>query len=186
MFKLKKTLGRHFWPISAMVFCPCHLPLSMGILAGLSGGTILGSYISAHYQAIESFLAVTFSFYFVVAFMIWAVRGPRRPAELAEGRVCNTPIGLSTKQIVGWGLLGSMMMPLVIVASLVVREGMIPTLVEQARGFDIGGSGLIWLLSISTFVMIPVMVIWLVWMWIAWSGASRDSADADSWQYEYE
>ena len=31
------------WVIGAFVFCPCHLPLTLGILATLLGGTAIGS-----------------------------------------------------------------------------------------------------------------------------------------------
>ena len=47
-------------------------------------------------------------------------------------------------------------------------------------------SGFIWLISLSTVVMIPVMLIWLVWLWLAWSKSDLSNAEGDNWSYEYE
>ena len=190
MESIGAALKQHFWPISAMIFCPCHLPLSMAALASLSAGTALGGLISANYTAIESVLAVLFSFYFVLAFMIWAVRGPRRAdgetCEVAPGADPAQPDGLSMRQILLWGILGMLAMPLLIAASLFVRSDLLGELATSLRGADFAGSGLIWLVSLSTVVMIPVMIIWLAWMWIAWSRTDPAQAESESWSYEYD
>ena len=189
------ALRKHFWPISAMVFCPCHLPLSMGLLSALTTGTIVGSFISAHYTAIESVLAVTFSFYFVLAFMIWAVRGPDRSRAENAGESCaldasGQPAGLSTKQIAFWGVMGALAMPLLVTASLLlqenVRRNIVGEMISNLEGMLGAGSGLVWLLSISTVVMIPVMIIWITWLWIAWTKVSPEDRHAENWQYEFE
>ncbi len=183
---MKAILKQHFWPITAMIFCPCHLPLSMTGIALLTSGTVVGTFISAYYNTIESVLAITFSFYFVVAFMIWAVRGPQK----ARGTACSLDengdpqlAGLSTKQIMAWGVVGMLIMPLLVTSSLFVRQDLIGEFIAAAQTVDLD-SGLIWLISISTVVMIPVMVIWLIWMWIAWTGADPDQVE--DWHYEYE
>ena len=36
------------WMIGAFVFCPCHLPITLGILALLFGGTAAGALLRAH------------------------------------------------------------------------------------------------------------------------------------------
>ena len=36
------------WMIGAFVFCPCHLPLTLGALALLLGGTTIGVLLRAH------------------------------------------------------------------------------------------------------------------------------------------
>jgi mercuric ion transport protein len=36
------------WVIGAFVFCPCHLPLTLGVLALLLGGTAAGALLRAH------------------------------------------------------------------------------------------------------------------------------------------
>ena len=36
------------WMIGAFVFCPCHLPITLGALALLLGGTAAGAALSAH------------------------------------------------------------------------------------------------------------------------------------------
>ena len=190
------ALRKHFWPISAMVFCPCHLPLSMGLISSITAGTFLGTYISSHYTAIESVLAVTFSFYFVLAFMIWAVRGPEHARIIKAGESCpidsptGRPVGLSTRQIALWGVIGTMAMPLLISASLLlqenVRRNIAGEMMRNLEGMLGAGSGLVWLLSISTVVMIPVMIIWITWLWIAWSKVSPEDRKAEQWQYEFE
>lgn len=189
MKKLWTTLRQNFWPISALVFCPCHLPLTMSAVAGLSAGTFVGAFISAHYNTIETVLAVVFSFYFVLAFMIWVVRGPQNPPD----RTCaigtpesQRPAGLSTRQIIFWGVIGMLVIPGLITASLFTRENFTDGTIAQIFAVSPGwNSGLVWLISISTVVMIPVMVIWLVWMWLAWSKRDLSEAEAESWSYEY-
>jgi mercuric ion transport protein len=36
------------WMIGAFVFCPCHLPITLSVLALLLGGTAAGALLSAH------------------------------------------------------------------------------------------------------------------------------------------
>jgi hypothetical protein len=36
------------WMIGAFVFCPCHLPVTLGALALLLGGTAAGALLRAH------------------------------------------------------------------------------------------------------------------------------------------
>ena len=36
------------WMIGAFVFCPCHLPITLGALALLLGGTAAGALLTAH------------------------------------------------------------------------------------------------------------------------------------------
>jgi hypothetical protein len=190
MNKFWSALRQNFWPISALIFCPCHLPLTMGAVASLTAGTVVGSFISLHYSSIETVLAVAFSFYFVLAFMIWVVRGP----QPAKGAACvidpqkRQPLtGLSTRQIIVWGVIGMFTMPALISISLFTRQnfaaGVIPQIFAVKPEFN---SGLIWLISLSTVVMIPVMVIWLVWMWLAWSKTDFSKTETENWGYEYE
>ena len=49
------------WMIGAFVFCPCHLPVTLAVLAMLLGGTAAGAMLSAH-----PYLAGT------VVTMLWA------------------------------------------------------------------------------------------------------------------
>ena len=188
MKRFTNFVKRNWWPISAMIFCPCHLPLSIGGLLAITAGTSVGAYLTAHYASIESTLAVLFSFYFVVAFLIWALRGPRA----AEGAACsiNTdgtarPAGFSVKQILGWGLGSALIMPTLVLAGVIVRDDLPGKIVAGARDFDMSNSGFIWLISISTIVMIPVMVVWIAWMWVMWSRVD-ESDEPEKWEYEYE
>ena len=36
------------WVIGAFVFCPCHLPITLSVLAMLLGGTAAGALLRAH------------------------------------------------------------------------------------------------------------------------------------------
>ena len=36
------------WVMGAFVFCPCHLPITLGVLALLLGGTAAGALLRAH------------------------------------------------------------------------------------------------------------------------------------------
>jgi len=49
----KATVGRlenrgMAWVIGAFVFCPCHLPITLSVLALLLGGTAAGALLRAH------------------------------------------------------------------------------------------------------------------------------------------
>lgn len=197
MNNLWQNVKQHYWPISAIIFCPCHLPLTMGAVASLTAGSFIGAFISAHYHAIESTLAVAFSFYFVLAFMIWVARGPRKSGQAAacaldlkiRGVKDRTePAGLSTKQIVVWGVIGIFSMPALVSISLFTRQASLDHKSLQLIVANMEyNSGLIWLISLATVVMIPVMVIWLVWLWLAWAKTDRTQADLEPhWEYEYE
>jgi hypothetical protein len=187
---LWQNFKQHFWPISAIIFCPCHLPLTMSAVASLTAGTFAGTFISAYYNSIESILAVAFSFYFVLAFMIWVVRGPQKPETAActlTSRQKQQLEGLSTRQIVVWGIIGMFTMPALVSISLFVRQDFIDqTVLRNAVAMMEYNSGFIWLVSITTVVMIPVMLIWLVWLWLAWAKTDLSQPDLESWEYEYE
>ncbi len=180
-------LKRYWWPISALLFCPCHLPLSMGFIALASTGTAFGAWLTRYYAPIESTLAITFSFYFVIAFLIWAVRGPRS----IDGSACVIdenghvrPQGFSTRQVVLWGIGSAFIMPTLVTISFLTRSGLVRDIFNGSAGFDVTESGFIWLVSISAIVMIPVMVVWIAWMYISWMKVDPDSVE--QWDYEYE
>ena len=189
MSKLLSAVKQNFWPVSALVFCPCHLPLTMAGVASLTAGTTVGAYLSAHYSSIETVLAVLFSFYFVLAFMIWVVRGPQ-PVEknTCDMRLPNQQVGgLSTRQIITWGIIGMLVMPALVAVSAFTKQKYFVDTINQIFSINPAmNSGFIWLISLSTVVMIPVMVIWLVWLWLAWAKTDRSQGDRESWSYEVE
>ena len=41
----RERQGRR-WLIWSFIFCPCHLPISMGVLAAIFGGTAFGTLVS--------------------------------------------------------------------------------------------------------------------------------------------
>ena len=189
MNKIYTSIKDNFWPVTALIFCPCHLPLTMAAFASLTAGTAVGAYLMANYNAIETVLAVAFSFYFVLAFMIWVVRGPQ-PVEMAacDVRKPNQQVGgLSTKQIVIWGIIGMFMMPALVAVSAFTKQKYFVDTVNQIFSMNpTMNSGFIWLISLSTVVMIPVMIIWLVWLWLAWAKTDLSQGDRENWSYEVE
>jgi hypothetical protein len=155
----------------------------------LTAGTGVGAFLTAHYTSIESTLAILFSFYFVVAFMIWAVRGPRAANQAVactvNARGETRPTGFSNKQIIAWGIGSALIMPTLVLAGVVIRDDLPSKIIAGARDFDMANSGFIWLISISTIVMIPIMVVWIAWMWVMWT-RSEGSAEPEKWEYEYD
>ena len=43
------------WVMGSFLFCPCHLPLTLGLLAAIFGGTALGA-VLVHYSLIAGVL----------------------------------------------------------------------------------------------------------------------------------
>lgn len=48
-----------WWLAISFLFCPCHLPLTLGLLAGVFGGTALGALLRDHVWVAGTILAVT-------------------------------------------------------------------------------------------------------------------------------
>lgn len=67
------------WMIGAFVFCPCHLPITLGALALLLGGTAAGALLRAH-----PFIAGT------VVTLLWAA-GTWRGYSLIRNAERNAP-----------------------------------------------------------------------------------------------
>lgn len=188
MIKAVSFVKRQFWPISALLFAPWHASLFLWALSSLSSGTAVGDYIAAHDSALKSILIVGFSLYFMLALMMW-VAGKRQPvSEQASSRSQNDPVpGLSAMQIIGWGLVGIVTLPVVMMLSTITQRAHMMTTFQHIFGLDVDmNQGLIWLISIAMLIMIPTMVIWLVWMWRAWMRTDRSQMGVDSWDYEYE
>jgi heme/copper-type cytochrome/quinol oxidase subunit 2 len=76
--------------------------------------------------------------------------------------------------------------PALAVISVVAQQAdVVDALNHFVRQQSAVNSGFIWLISISVVIMVPTMVIWLVWMWRAWSSAKRTD-EVPSWGYEYD
>jgi hypothetical protein len=173
MRRLFFTFKGRFWLISAWLLGPWHAPLLVSVVSRLTAGTTLGAYIAAHYNGIRSVLVVTFSLYFMLAFMMWAV-GRCHSAHGASderGETENQEVaGLSIKQILWWGLIGMVTIPALAAMSVLTNRANFVETFNHIFDLDPAmNSGFIWLISLSTVIMIPTMVIWLVWMWRAWS-----------------
>lgn len=96
-------------------------------------------------------------------------------------------LGLSGKQILGWGLLGILTIPIFIWISMAGQQSYLVATFEHIFGRDPSANlGFVWLISIAMLIMIPTMVVWLVWMWRAWAKTDRAQIGADQWDYEYE
>ena len=48
-----------WWLAVSFLFCPCHLPLTLGLLAGVFGGTALGALLRDHAWVAGSVIAAT-------------------------------------------------------------------------------------------------------------------------------
>ena len=75
------------WMIGAFVFCPCHLPLTLGALALLLGGTTIGVLLRAH-----PYIAAA------IVTALWAagtwrgvalIRSARRPAKAGRAETVS-------------------------------------------------------------------------------------------------
>lgn len=189
MAKPSSVFKGKFWAISALLFGPWHAPMMLSAVSSLTTGTTLGIFISAHYNGMKSVLVVVFSLYFVLAFMMWVVG--RRPADRthnASGETEGQAVpGLSIKQIIGWGLMAMGIMPALVAISVLTHRAYFVATFDHVFDLDPAmNAGFIWLISISAVIMIPTMVIWLVWMWRAWSMTDDVRGDTDSWGYEHD
>ena len=179
-----------FWPLSALLCGPWQAPLVLSVASRLSADTTLGSVIAANYNGIQSVLVLVFSLYFMLAFMMWAV-GRRRPTHATHHDMDDVDeqavMGLSLKQIIGWGCLGMITLPILIVLSALTQQTYFMATLKHISGQEPTiNPGFIWLLSLSTVIMIPIMVIWLIWMWRAWSNTNDSGQAAENWGYEYD
>ncbi|MCB0174501.1 MAG: hypothetical protein KDJ97_28570 [Anaerolineae bacterium] len=178
-------LKKNFWPISSIAFGPWHAGLLLLIVSGLTRGTALGDYISANYISLKSILVVIFSLYFMVAFMMWVVHRPKPEKKEKPGQRKEV-IGLTPLQIIGWGIVGIITIPLLVAASVFsYRDHFMDTLAYIISMDAAVNAGFIWLISIAVLVMVPITVVWLAWMWLAWN-RSEYADQRDSWSYEYE
>ncbi|MCB0194316.1 MAG: hypothetical protein KDJ65_20365 [Anaerolineae bacterium] len=186
---MKAVLGyikRNFWPISSIAFGPWHAGLMLLMVGGLTKGTILGDYIEAHYTSLKSILVVTFSLYFMVAFMMWVVHRPKPEKKEVSGQRKEI-IGLSLWQILGWGFLGILTVPLLMAVSVFSYRDYFTETLQYILSLDAAvNAGFVWLISIAALVMTPITVVWLAWMWLAWNRAEYSEGDMDNWSYEYE
>ena len=180
---VKTFVKRQFWPISALVFGPWHASLCVWAISRLTSGTALGTYLAAHESAVKPIVVVIFSLYFTLALMMW-VAGKRAASRDAEAQQA---LGLSGGQIVGWGLLGILTIPIFIWFSAIEQRAYLVETFHHIFGRDPSANlGLIWLISIAMLIMMPTMVVWLVWMWRAWAKTDRSRMGVDDWDYEYE
>lgn len=187
---LASILKRQFWPISALVFGPWHASLCLWAISRLTAGTAIGAYVTAHDTTIRPILVVVFSLYFMLALMMWVTGRRAISSQGCEQEIDVDPqsvLGLSGRQILGWGLLGILTIPLFVWISTVGHQAYVVATFHHIFGHEASASlGFIWLMSIAMLIMIPTMVIWLVWMWRAWVKTDRSRVGADDWNYEYE
>lgn len=179
-------LKRNFWPISSIAFGPWHAGLMLAILAGVTSGTVVGDYISANYASLKSIFVVSFSLYFMVAFMMWVVHRPKSEQKAVAGQR-KAIIGLSLPQILGWGVVGIVTVPLLMAVSVFSNLEYFSETIEYILSLDAAvNAGFVWLISIAALVMTPITIIWLVWMWLAWNRAEYSELEMENWSYEYE
>jgi hypothetical protein len=179
-----------FWPLSALLCGPWQAPLVLSVASRLSADTALGAFILDNYNSIKSVLLLVLSLYFMLAFMMWAV-GRRRPTHVTRHEMDEADeqavMGLSLKQIIGWGCMGMVTLPILIALSAMTNQAYFIDTFKHISGQEPTiNPGFIWLISLSTVIMIPIMVIWLIWMWRAWSNTNDGERATESWGYEYD
>ncbi len=190
MRTLAFILKRQFWPISAVMFGPWHASLWLWAVSRLTAGTALGAYIAAHDSTIRPIVVLIFSLYFMFAFMMW-IAGKRKPArgeaEHPHEAESEQALGLTGKQILGWGLIGILTIPVFVWISTAGHQSYVVKTFHHIFGRDPSANlGFVWLISIAMLIMIPTMLVWRVWMWRAWAKTDRSRMGADHWDYEYE
>ncbi len=63
----RERRGRR-WLIWSFIFCPCHLPLTMGVLAAIFGGTAFGALISRNTLGVGIVAGAVYVAFLVVGF----------------------------------------------------------------------------------------------------------------------
>ncbi len=179
-------LHRQFWPLSALLFGPWSGALLVSWAIQLTAGSQAGESIHTHADALRVVLVSLGSLYCVLAFLRWTVGrpapGPEPPAPRSE-----VAHGLSTGQIMGWGLLGVLLIPALVLLSTISYQSYFVSAFTQIFHLDSSmNMGLIWLVSIAMLIMTPIMVVWLVWMWRIWATHRTSQEAADTWDHEYE
>ena len=74
-----------WWLAVSFLFCPCHLPLTIGLLAGVFGGTALGALLRDHAWVAGGVIAATW-LAGTARGLVWIRRAERGDATCAVPR----------------------------------------------------------------------------------------------------
>jgi mercuric ion transport protein len=75
-----------FLAVTAFVVCPCHLPLTLGLLLGVLAGTGVGSFLAGHTGLVYGVAAGYFALGLGAGWYLW-----NRRKGAAKGLACPMP-----------------------------------------------------------------------------------------------
>ncbi|MGE3540408.1 MAG: hypothetical protein AB7N91_23565 [Candidatus Tectimicrobiota bacterium] len=180
-----RGLKRYGWPLSALLLGPWSGGLLFSLALDVTAGSSVGVALVRHYDVLRTVLVSLCSLYCGLAFMMWVVG--KRPRMAAEAAPRLESSGFSSAQVLGWGLLGVLLIPLIAFLSTLQHQSYLGAALTRAFRMDPAmNAGFLWLVSLSTLIMTPIMVVWLVWMWRSWVTHTPVEAEAQSWEYEHE
>ncbi len=78
-----RTLSGFLLMVSGVAACPCHLPLTLSVLAAIAGGTSVGTFLLGNTWLLVGVLGGYFVAALLVGFRLVTRPGPNRSARTA-------------------------------------------------------------------------------------------------------